>query len=227
MQLLDRRLLLTSAVYTYKYKNLQVNSFDSATTSFVITNAAAARVKGVELGGAVEGDGEPTCTARLPTTVRGTWSSSPAAGTGRPRRRAATYRWHRASSAQDLGGQPLSRAPDWSMSTGFSLDLPISDHYVFGLAGHARYSDKYFGVENGNPAGVQPSYWVFDASARVATADEKLELALIGRNLGNERYTSGYLTEKPGATPTPGTPGQIMGTPARERQFMLQATFRY
>ncbi|MFO1378122.1 MAG: TonB-dependent receptor [Steroidobacteraceae bacterium] len=226
-QLLDRRLLLTGAVYTYKYKNLQVNSFDSATTSFVLSNAAAARVKGVEieaqwkasewlrLYGAVAYN-----HARYLEFVTGCWNGQTAAtGCNVP---LAPGRF-----GQDLGGEPLSRAPDWSMSTGFSVDAPISDRLVFGLAGHARYSDEYFGVENGNPAGVQDSFWVFDASVRVATADEKLELALIGRNLGNERYSGGYLAEKPGATATPGTPVQIMGTPARERQFMLQATFRY
>ena len=226
-QLLDRRLLLTAAAYTYKYKNLQVNSFDSATTSFVLSNAAAARVKGAEieaqwkatewlnLYGAIAYN-----HARYLEFVTGCWNGQTAAlGCNVP---LAPGRF-----GQDLSGESLSRAPDWSLSSGFSVDVPVNDRYVFGLAGNARYSDEYFGVENGNPAGVQDSFWVFDASLRIATADEKLELALIGRNLGNERYSGGYLAEKPGAPSTPGTPVQIMGTPARERQFMLQATFRY
>src|SRR5690606_224223 len=50
-QLLDRRLVVTGDVYSYKYKDLQVTAFNPDTTSFTIENAASSRVKGVEFEG--------------------------------------------------------------------------------------------------------------------------------------------------------------------------------
>ncbi|WP_168160069.1 TonB-dependent receptor [Steroidobacter denitrificans] len=226
-QLLDRRLLLTAAVYTYKYEDLQVNSFDSATTSFIISNAAAARVKGVEVEARLNATSWLNVygavaynRARYLDYVTGCWSGQTAA-------LGCNVELAPGSFGQDLSGEPLSRAPDWTLSTGFTVDVPINDRFVFGFAGNARYSDEYFGVENSNPAGMQDSFWVFDASARIATSDEKMELAVIGRNLTDEYYSAGYLAEKPGATVTPGIPGQIMGVPARKRQIALQATYRF
>jgi len=98
---------------------------------------------------------------------------------------------------------------------------------VSGLSGNTRYSDSYFALENGNPAGVHGSFWLFDASVRLKTSDDKWEVALIGRNLTNEYYTS-YMAEKPGApAPAAGDTVQIMGLPNRGRQIMVQGTVKF
>ena len=49
-RLLDGRLVITGDVYTYDYTDLQVTSFNPATTSFIISNAASATIKGAEIG---------------------------------------------------------------------------------------------------------------------------------------------------------------------------------
>lgn len=225
-RLFDRRMTITSSIYSYKYSNLQVNSFDAATTSFRITNAASARVKGIE----VEFNARPTDwltlnggiaynSARYLDYLAGCWTGQTAA-TG------CNVRNANGSFSQNLAGKPLTRAPDWTANAGFDITIPAGDDLRVGLAGNTRYSDKYYGIDNGNPAGIQPSFWLFDASARVGTADGKWELALIGRNLTNKLYT-GYIAEKPGAPSTPGTTSQLMALPNRGRQVLLQASTKF
>lgn len=235
-QLLDRRLTLTSAVYSFKYSNLQVNTFNAATTSFTVSNAASARVKGVEL----EASFKPIRTITLygsiayndasysryiagcyggQTRAQGCNVSVANGADGLPNTADDTY-------SQDLSGHSLARAPKWTANTGFNLDFPLGDTMKIGFTGNARYSDKFDGSENASPAGVVGSYWLLDASARIGTADNRWQFSLIGRNLTNKYYTN-IVVEKPGAPTTPGTPSQTMATPQRGRQLMLQASFRY
>lgn len=225
-RLFDRKATITASIYTYKYSNLQVNSFDGATTSFKITNAAGARVKGVE----VQFNAQPNewlslyggisyNRARYLKYIAGCWSGQTAA-------LGCNVVNANGSFSQDLSGFQLSRAPEWTGTAGFEFNIPISSDFKIGLSGSTKYSDSYFAIDNGNPSGVQSSYWLFDAGIRVSPTDDKWELALIGRNLGDEIYT-GYVAEKPGAPVTPGITGQLMGLPNRGRQVLLQATYSF
>ncbi|HEY9091341.1 TonB-dependent receptor [Parasphingorhabdus sp.] len=223
---LDGMATITSSIYSYKYSNLQVNSFDAATTSFKITNAASARVKGVE----VELNLRPSSwltvfggvsynKARYLDYIAGCWSGQVAATGCNVPNGDGTF-------SQDLSGKPLTRAPDWTANAGFDATFPIGADFQFGLSGSAKISDDYLGIDNGNPSGVQDSYVLYDASVRVGPMDESWELALIGRNLTDE-ITTGYIAEKPGAPVTPGTTGQLMALPNRGLQVLMQATMRF
>jgi outer membrane receptor protein involved in Fe transport len=235
-QLLDRRLTLTSAIYTYEYSNLQVNTFNAATTSFTVSNAASARVKGVEL----EASFRPLQTVTVygsiayndasytryiagcyggQTFAQGCNVSVASGPDGIANTADDTY-------SQDLSGNSLARAPKWTANAGFNVDVPVGDAMKIGFTGNARYSDSFDGSENASPAGFVNSYWLLDASARIGTADDRWQLSLIGRNLTNEYYTN-IVVEKPGASVTPGTPSQTMATPQRGRQVLLQVSFRY
>ena len=225
-QLLDRRLTLTSAIYSYKYTNLQVNTFNAATTSFTISNAASARVKGIE----VEASFKPVRTATLYGSVAYNDASylSYLAGCygGQTFAQGCNVPVGPGSFAQNLSGHALARAPKWTANAGFNVDVPLNDAMKIGFTGNARYSDKFDGSENASPAGVVNSFWLLDASARIGSADDRWQLSLIGRNLTNKWYTN-IVVEKPGAPTTPGTPSQTMATPQRGRQVLLQASFRY
>lgn len=225
-RLLDRRVTLTSSIYSYKYSNLQVNTFDAATTSFRISNAASARVKGIEL----QLDARATewlslygsiayNKARFLDYTAGCWTGQTAALGCNISNGNGTF-------SQSLSGKPLARAPDWNATAGFDINLPVGNDFLLGMSGGAKYSGKYFALDNGNPAGVQKAFWLFDASVRVSPVSKKWELALIGRNLGNKYYT-GYVAEKPGAPVTPGETSQLMGLPNRGRQILLQGTFNF
>ena len=55
-----------------------------------------------------------------------------------------------------------------------------------GFNGDIEWRDNYFTQEDLNPAAVQKAFARFNAGVRVY--NEKYDLALIGRNLANERY---------------------------------------
>lgn len=235
-QFLDRRLTVTGAAYSYDYTDLQVSSFNATTTSFTISNAASASVKGLELefnyrpsrmfsfyGSIAYND------AKYDSYIAGCYGGQTLAqgcnvsvangADNLPNTSDDRY-------AQNLAGSPLARAPEITATAGFNLEAPINDRLNFGLTGNARYSDSFYGIENGSPAGIVDSFWLLDASARIGTADERWQLSLIGRNLTDKQY-SNIIVEKPGAPTTPGTPSQTMATPQRGRQILLQVSFRY
>jgi iron complex outermembrane receptor protein len=226
-RLMDRALTVTSSIFSYKYSNLQVNSFNASTTSFIITNAAEARVKGVEFDFNARANdwlsfngGIAYNRARFLDYLSQCWGGQTAALGCNVDNGNGTF-------SQQRSGQALARAPEWTATAGFNADIPAGDDFVVGLSGNTRFSDSYFALENGNPAGVQDSFWLFDASVRLKRSDERWEVALIGRNLTNEYYTS-YMAEKPGApAPAVGDTVQIMGIPNRGRQFMVQGTVKF
>ena len=92
---------------------------------------------------------------------------------------------------------------------------------TLGFTGDAFYSGAYFGGESLAPAAFQKEYWRFDASARLSFDDNNYELALIGRNLSNERFLQST-SDKPGTST-----GQQYGTVSRPREIILQGTVRF
>ncbi|MEX6722866.1 TonB-dependent receptor [Parapedomonas caeni] len=231
-QLLDRRLVLTSSLYSYKYSNLQVNAYNPATSSFTIENAASSRVKGVELEARFSPMRDFSLyasvaynRARYIEFVTSCFNTQTAAqgcnivlangADGLPNTADDTR-------GQNLGGKAQPRAPEWAVSLGFDYAVPVTDDWGLGFNGNARYSSKYNATDNGNINGWQKSFWQLDAGVRLKSEDDRWQLALIGRNLTNELYAL-YLFEKPGT----GATNQIAGQPSRGRQVMLEATWRY
>ncbi|MBN9570006.1 MAG: hypothetical protein J0H30_02875, partial [Alphaproteobacteria bacterium] len=47
------------------------------------------------------------------------------------------------AGVQNLAGQPLARAPDWSGSVGATYNYPLTDEYVLSLTTDVRFSTKY------------------------------------------------------------------------------------
>lgn len=232
--LLDRRLTLTTAAYSYLYSNLQVNAFNAALASFTVANAASARSKGFELDASFRITPDVTIYGSVAynrsrykdyisschggqTFAMGcdvSLSPGPDGITGTADD----------SYGQNMAGRPLTRAADWSLNGGFNYTVPVADLWDLGLSGNARYTSKINGTDNHNPGGVLKGYWVLDAAARL-DFDRTWEISLIGRNLTNAFY--GYLQEKPGAPTTPGTPSQVMAIPTRGRQVMVQVGYTF
>src|SRR5262249_32089025 len=83
---------------------------------------------------------------------------------------------------QNLKGKPTANAPLWTASLGASYDTDIFQGWTLGLSADARYSDDYLATAFGNPNTRQHSYVNIDASVRIGTANDRLELAVIGKN---------------------------------------------
>lgn len=217
-ELLGQRLRLEGSIYHYDFDDLQVNSFDPVTTSYIITNAASARQKGVELNALFHVDEALALRgsvaynrARYRAFENATCYAGQTAATG----------CDPVTQSQDLTGRPTTRAPDWSASAGFSYDRPITDGWMIGLSGDAFYTSGHFVSDVQSPASYQKKFVRLDASLRVYTDDERWEVAIIGRNLTNHYYLVDS-NDKPG-----GSGMQQYGTIARPSEVLLQLTTNF
>lgn len=130
----------------------------------------------------------------------------------------------------DLSGTELVRSPDIMANIGFDYVSPEISGFKLGLGANLNHSDSFFTDVVSAPGGRQKSYQLVDATARVMDADERWELALIGRNLTNEYYFS-RSADNPFTGSAPGGAGTLLGdtvaVPSRGREIMLKATVRF
>ncbi len=217
-QLLDRRLTITTALYSYKFNDLQRAAYDPPTNSFLIRNAASARTKGAEI--------EWTFRAIENLTLRGaanyndahfisftnspcyTLQTSPASCTG-------------VVKTQDISGQTIALAPKFTGSTGFSLDIPTGGAIGVGLNGDVRYVSSYRTQDDNTPFAKQKGYAKVNGSIRVHDVDDRWEVSLIGVNLFN-KYAILSTTSKPG-----GASGDLYGVVERGRELRVQGMVRF
>jgi iron complex outermembrane receptor protein len=230
--LADRQLRLNLGVYSYKYKNLQLDFFRSDIFAFSTINAGSATTKGFELeylyaprglsGFDLHGSinynkarygnapGAPCFQGQTP--IQG---CTIVVGQG-PR--------------QNLNGLPTAMAPEWTGTMGMNYDTEVSDDLKLGLSFDARYSGKYLTSAFGNFFTQQKSYVQLDAGARLKTADDRFEVALIGKNLTNRFYRTGG-TDTPNTGSGAGTAAGVLanqsGYVAQPRTIQAQITVRY
>ncbi|MDB5714840.1 MAG: TonB-dependent receptor [Sphingomonadales bacterium] len=228
-RLFDRTLRLNLALFDYDIRGLQV----AATTgvSNLSTNAGKARTRGVEL------DGSWTSPV-AGLTLRG------AASYDKAEYDVFTFACFKGQSIaqgcnlapvngvftqQDLAGEPIVRAPKWGGYAGFNYEASIS-HLKLGLSGDTNYSAGFFNNAFNEPLAYQKSYCLFDASLRVSSPDDRWEVALIGRNLGNKYYVI-RSSEQPfsggaSGTATANRQADIIGATNRGRELMIRVTVR-
>jgi iron complex outermembrane receptor protein len=229
-ELFNRRLFLNLAAYTYKVDDLQVSQFTNATST--IRNAGAVKVKGVEAD----------FTYRTPVdglTIRGSgaynkgkYSSFPNAPcyNGQPVGPDSCFLGSNGGYVQNLDGTELIRAPKWNWSAGFDYATPIGDDLKFGLSGGLNYTSSFLTDASSAPQSRMPSFTLVDASARIGAADDRWELALIGKNLTNE-WIFVASPNVPFTGSNPGVVPEVLGDRfaaiGRGREIMIRASFKY
>ncbi len=132
---------------------------------------------------------------------------------------------------QDLGGQPLVRAPRWTGNAGFSYERSIGNGYHLGLSGNISHSDAYFTDTTNTPGGRQKGYELVDASLRFGQEETGWEVALIGRNLTNEYYfvrssDTPFTGSTPGASLN-GVLGDTAASVGRGRELMVRLSYKF
>ncbi|AMK16574.1 MULTISPECIES: TonB-dependent receptor [Sphingobium] len=189
--LFDRTLQVNLAAYNYKTTGLQVGVTVSGVQQ-ELRNAGSVRTKGIEAD----------FTYRTPLdglSLNGAMNYNKAyyidyqasCYRGQPSEECfVQFNNFTGTSAllQNLSGQELVRAPRWTANAGFNFDRPINEGMKIGLSGNMSYSDSYFTDTTNTPGGRQPSYTLFDASLRLSQAQDRWEIALIGRNLTDKYY---------------------------------------
>jgi iron complex outermembrane receptor protein len=181
--LADRTVRIEATAYSYLYRNLQVSAFDSALQQAYLLNAASARLKGIEFSG----EWNPVRGLRL----NGTATYNSAKYKSYPD--AVCYLGQTAAtgcvnSRQNLSGQPLTRAPKWTFSGGYSYDFALASSLKLGFNGSATYTSKYHTMEDHSPVSIQDGFWLLNGGARLYDDQMGWELSVIGRNLTNKYY---------------------------------------
>lgn len=233
--LFDRQLRLNLSAYTYKYRNLQVDFFNSPIFAFQ-TLTADARTKGIE----AEFEYAPRALPGLDlhgsiNYNRARYTNFPVAPcyAGETPSEGCDLEFNAAIGAftrQNLSGKPLSVAPAWTGTLGASYDMPVGNSYTFGVSADARYSDHYLASGFGNPDSRQGSYVSLDASIRFGREDERWQVALIGKNLTNRFYVTGVVdgpSTGSGTGTAAGVHADQLGFANLPRTIQLQITTKF
>jgi iron complex outermembrane recepter protein len=228
MQSPDRKLSADLTVYDYIYDNLQLTAFDSATFTVVSGNANAT-VRGAEASANYQVI-QPFAVHASLAYNRAVyenyqnaicWGGQPTGGTGNEEG------FCRSGGAlgglQNLSGQQLPRAPDWTGTIGAVWDsqLPYADLRLSMSVDEAG-SSSYNITATNNPYGLQDSYFVTNASLALYSPHEGWKVALIGKNL-TDRFYMNVGSEIPLAA----NPGSVYGIPGNPRTILLEGTYKY
>ena len=212
--ILDNQLRLNLTAFTYDYNDLQVDFFNSPIFAFQ-TLTADARTRGIEFefeyapysipglnfsGSVNYTDAEYTDFPAGPCYA----GQTPAQGCNLA-----------GNTRQDLTGETLSVAPDWTGTLGVGYETDIGSDYQLGLNVDGRYSDSYLPSGFGNELSRQDSYITLDAGVRFGAADRNWQVAVIGKNLTNEFFVTGVV-DGPSTGSGTGTPA---GVPADQLGF--------
>ena len=212
----DRRLRFDLTAYYYKFKGLQLASYDSETVSYRIQNAADAKQKGIE--GTIEFQATDALSLR---TAFGYNSLKYGAFTNASCYAYQTEAQGCTGGVQDLSGRTVHRAPKFSASAGASYEQPVGGGLTLGLAADGTFTTRQMVSASYNPTAYERRHLLYNASIRLADDKERWELALIGRNLGNKRLM-GQVQDRPG-----GGPGELGVVGLRPREVALQLSLKY
>jgi outer membrane receptor protein involved in Fe transport len=221
--MLDRRVRFDLTAYRYNYNNLQVVAYNAQTISFVLQNAASARIQGVQ------GSGEWLVTDDL--TLRGNFGYNSA----KYRRfdTAPCYVQQTVAEGciaaaggvpahQNLSGRHLIRAPKLTFMGGFDYKLRLMEGWATNLSAQASHTSSYETATDQAPGGHQKGYWLLNAALRTGPEDGHWEVALIGRNLTNSYYTQETIGWSGSSVKT-----QYVGNFSRPREVVLEGTVRW
>ena len=229
--LLDRQLRLNLGVYSYKYLDLQVDYFNSATFAFITTNAGSARTKGFELEFQYAPRSLPGLDLHGSLNYnKARYGSYIAPCYGGQSIAAGCDTTFQGALGQDLSGKPTAVAPKWTGSLGVSYDHELSSGASLGVSLDSRYSSSYLASSFAHPLSGQPKYLSLDGSVRLKLAEDRYEIALIGKNLTN-RFIVGGVVDAPntgtGTGTAVATPADQVGFVSLPRTVQLQLTARF
>lgn len=231
--LMSDTLRINLAAYRYTYKNLQVNVFDAASTSFKVENAAAARTTGLD----VDFIYTPPSVEGL--TLRGAYNYNKGVYTDfigacyagqTPAQGCTELPNNGIPTSQDMSGVSLIFAPRHSGNVGFSYDWAVGNLFRATLSSDMRFTSAYESEGLHRPDGRQKGFVTLDAALTLYDDDKGWEFSVIGQNLTNKFYSVGG-GDRPltgsGTGTAGGIPADLTGTLGKPRQVGVQVTYRF
>ena len=210
---LTDRLRLNGTGFYYDYSDLQVSAFKDGLT--VTTNAAEATVWGVEFDLTATPIDELTLTANVGylNAEYDEFISTFGDITG-----------------VDLSGNTLVNAPEWKASFAANYAIPLNNSGRIDLTTQISYQSRVYHTQHNENLISQGAFALLNARAAYVSPDERWEISLWGKNLGDEQYfqnTVRFTSLSQGNPADVNNIGAGLGYPASGRSFGVEATFNF
>lgn len=233
---LNGRLRLDVDAFTYRFTDLQVNTYDPARIAYTINNAGEVRQHGAE----AEANWQATDVLRLHGAIAWTHNRfnnfvgqcygytfpiGTTRATATPPPNCSFVNATTLTLQQNFQGRAPARSPDWAGNAGAELALPIGGYKATaGVDGY--YSGGYYAAETMAYTTYQAAFWRLNANVRIAPIGDRWSIGVIGRNLTN-RYYLLYAADRTGGASIAGAIGEQRGVVARGREIALQLTGKF
>jgi iron complex outermembrane receptor protein len=187
--LFDGKVVANVSAYHTKFKDLQVSVYRPETSSYLTGNAASATSKGIEGSlsifpipnfdisasaaySDIKYDDYPGAACLAIQVTEGT--CNPADPTS--------------IANNNLAGFPVAYSSKWTGSVTAHARFDMSDALKLDITGVAAGRSKYFNSDNQSPVfGVQNGYVKLDLRVQLADQDDRWHIALVGKNLTNQK----------------------------------------
>lgn len=186
----SNNLELNLSGFYYDYTDLQVQQEEPSSALINTLNAGAARVLGAEV--------DFVWLATPDTQIDGNVAWLDAEYT-----EFCTVTLEPCPAANDLSGNELTQAPEWTFGGGIQHDFQIGNLRITPRV-QTRYQSKSFFTILNRPQEQQDDYWRSDATLTIQPDDGPWQLQFYGRNLedsvvlttsGEAAYADGYLIQ--------------------------------
>ena len=171
--LMNGGMRLNATIFSYEYTDLQVQLFNSTAIQFSTFNASALETEGFEFDLLWQTDIDGL-------TIRSAWAWTDTVYSDD----------FFNATGENLKGEDGAGSADVTGFIGFTFDRALNDNWRYSLSADARFTDDYAWTATINPF-IQDSFWIYDAALSFYTADEKHQVNIIARNLGDEYYIIG------------------------------------
>ena len=180
----DNRLRYSAAAFYYDYKNLQVGRVNEQST-VTTENAASAENIGIEFQANV------MATDRLQFDASFTWLDADFTefDTFEPNRPGL--------GEQDLSGNSLANAPEFTFRLGATYDQPIGNSGNLIFSGDVNWTDDIYFTEFNNSDAFQESYAIVNASVRFESANGRWGIEVFGANLADKKIITNNIVAAP------------------------------
>ena len=181
MSFWDGRARLNMALFLTEYKNLQVSAFVG--DKYVVGNAASAISQGLEVDGLVRLTENLDLVASM-AYLDATYDEFSDA--------ACTLAQIKSSGqsakdcTQDLSGESLTYAPEWSANLGFNHGISLGNSLDLNSRVMFNYTDEQYLAQDLDQNSLEPSHLTVSARTALSDINGQWELALVGKNLTNE-----------------------------------------
>jgi iron complex outermembrane receptor protein len=213
--LLDGAMELNVALFRSEFTDLQVSTFDG-NLALLVGNAAEAISKGLEVDMRWALTDELTLTAALAfldakydsyETAQCTSAQAAATPPGQ-------------TCIQDMTGEALTFAPDYSGSVSLSYVRVVGDGLLLKATGDVNFTDEYWVAGDADPRALADSYAKFNALLAIESASSNWEVGVLAKNLTNEKTTHW-------ANDVPLSPGSFYTYLDRPRTVTLFARYSF